>query len=189
MTDTNIEDAAAPAGITPDPVLLASEPLARRALEEITPASTVGALAGHVVTDERTLSLLFENTLDGYPGWRWTVSLARVDDAEPTVLEVELLPGDGALLAPDWVPWSERLAEYRASQEAAGEHDDEDEDAEDVTDDVDEAEDDDEDARPILHAGDLDGVDVDELDEPDDDEPEDDEPDEADAEEDAGEEE
>ena len=26
------------------------------------------------------------------------------------------MPGDGALLAPDWVPWAERLAEYHAHQ-------------------------------------------------------------------------
>ena len=29
------------------------------------------------------------------------------------MLEVELLPGDDALLAPPWVPWTERLAEWR----------------------------------------------------------------------------
>jgi hypothetical protein len=33
------------------------------------------------------------------------------------------MPGEGALLAPDWVPWSERLEEYRAAQAAAGEPD------------------------------------------------------------------
>ncbi len=67
------------------------------------------------------VSLRFENLLAGYPGWFWTVSLARLDDDEPTVLEVELLPGDGALLAPDWVPWAERLADYQAAQAALAE--------------------------------------------------------------------
>ena len=46
-------------------------------------------------------------------------TIARVDDGEPTVLETELMPGEAALLAPEWVPWSERLADYRAAQDAA----------------------------------------------------------------------
>ena len=73
----------------------------------------------HVVDDEHVLTLLFASDLAGYPGWRWSVTLARVEGAEPTVLETELMPGDAALLAPEWVPWSVRLAEYRAAQEAA----------------------------------------------------------------------
>jgi hypothetical protein len=115
---------AAPVGddrpLTADEGLLAAHDLARTALLEITPESTIGPVVGHDVEGEHVVSLLFECTLLGYPGWNWTVSLARVDgDAEPVVLEAELLPGDHALLAPDWVPWSERLAEYQAAQEAA----------------------------------------------------------------------
>ena len=34
------------------------------------------------------------------------------------MLETELMPGDGALLAPDWVPWADRLEEYKAAQAA-----------------------------------------------------------------------
>lgn len=104
----------------PDETLIAAVELAREALQEITPASTVGEPAGHVVVDDHLVSLLFANTMPGYPGWFWTVTLSRTaDDAEPNVLETELMPGDGALLAPQWVPWSERLADYRAAQEAA----------------------------------------------------------------------
>ncbi|MGK9146373.1 DUF3027 domain-containing protein [Plantibacter flavus] len=114
---------ASPAGEhvpVPDEVLIAAVELAREALEEITPASTVGEPAGHVVVDDHLVSLLFANTMPGYPGWFWTVTLSRTaDDAVPNVLETELMPGDGALLAPQWVPWSERLADYRAAQEAA----------------------------------------------------------------------
>ena len=103
-----------------DERLLDAHDLARTALLEITPEATIGPVVGHVVEGEHVLSLLFECTMLGYPGWHWTVSLARVDaDAEPVVLETELLPGEQALLAPDWVPWSERLAEYQAAQEAA----------------------------------------------------------------------
>ncbi|WP_285040707.1 DUF3027 domain-containing protein [Plantibacter sp. LMC-P-059a] len=116
---TSEDDGTAPPPV-PDETLIAAVALAREALQSITPASTVGEPAGHVVVDDHVVSLLFENTMPGYPGWFWTVTLSRTsDDAEPNVLETELMPGDGALLAPQWVPWSERLADYRAAQEAA----------------------------------------------------------------------
>jgi len=178
---------------TPDELASATRELALAALREITPVSTVGPFAGHAVEESGAVSLRFENRLPGYPGWYWTVSVAQVEDAEPTVLEAELMPGDGALLAPDWVPWAERLAEYRAHQAELAEQaaaagvdaeSDADDDADDADleggdDDLDEA-DFDEDGSPHLHGGDLDGVDIDELDEDasegDDDSDDDDEP-------------
>jgi len=171
-----------------DPALLDARDLALAALREITPEATIGEPADYRVESGGVVSLRFHNLLAGYPGWFWTVSLARVEDAEPTVLEVELLPGDGALLAPDWVPWAERLADYHAAQaalaEAAGaddaddsvEDDDSDEDDLDDLDDLDAA-DFDADGSPILHAGDVDGVDIDEFDDSDDDEDDSDEDD------------
>jgi hypothetical protein len=198
MPDNTVNDAAsvsdapdAPAvapdapALVPDSVLLASVDAARAALLEITPASTIGEPIGHVVEDEHVLSLLFDSALPGYPGWRWTVTLSRIDDeSEPTVLETELTPGERALLAPDWVPWSERLADYEAAQEAlraeeagnAGgddeldEDDDDDDDLDDDDDDLDDDDDDDDDddiRGPALHSGDIDGVDIDELAAPD----------------------
>ena len=156
-----------------DARLVEAHDLALAALHEITPAATVGPAAGFTPEEDGSVSLRFENRLPGYPGWYWTVTVARVEDEEPTVLEVELLPGDGALLAPEWVPWAERLAEYRAHQAelaeaaaAGGEGTDaEDEDVDGELDD-DGIDDDelDEDGSDILHAGDLDGVDIDELD-------------------------
>lgn len=165
---------------TPDAAdarLLDAHDLALAALHEITPPATVGAAAGYTLEDDGVVSLRFATTLEGYPNWFWTVSLAVVEDAEPTVLEVELLPGDGALLAPEWVPWAVRLAEYQAAQAAqaaeAGEQgddadDDGDEEADDdVLDELDDldAADFDEDGSSLLHSGDVDGVDIDELDE------------------------
>ncbi|WP_404475352.1 DUF3027 domain-containing protein [Microbacterium aerolatum] len=159
----------------PDERLIGAHDVALAALREITPASTIGPAAGYTVEEDGSVSLRFENRLPGYPGWYWTVTLARVEDADPTVLEVELLPNEGALLAPEWVPWAERLAEYRAHQaelaeqaaaaeEESGEGDDaeSDDDEDEPDDDLDE--DDDADEPDILHAGDLDGVDIDELD-------------------------
>ncbi|MGC5223750.1 DUF3027 domain-containing protein [Micromonospora sp. DT81.3] len=154
---------------TPDPRLLEAHDLARAALKEITPEATIGDPAGHLVEDDGVLSLLFENRLHGYPGWYWTVTIARVGDEEPTVLEAELLPREGALLAPEWVPWAERLADYHALQAAAGvlaEAEDEVDDEFADVDDLDAA-DFDADGSPILHAGDVDGVDIDVLDESD----------------------
>jgi hypothetical protein len=163
----------------PEPVaderLLHAHDLALAALREITPADTIGPAVGHVVEDDNVVSLWFRTRLAGYPGWHWTVTLAVVEGAEPTVLETELLPGEGALLAPDWVPWAQRLAEYQAAQAAtaaAGDGPDEDDlDDDDLDDDLDdedaedESDDEDEEPKARLHAGDLDGVDIDELDE------------------------
>jgi hypothetical protein len=173
-----------------DARLVDAHDLALAALREITPASTVGPAAGYLAEEDGSVSLRFANRLPGYPGWYWTVTVARVDDEEPTVLEVELLPGDGALLAPDWVPWAERLADYRAHQvelaEAAAAADDGAAADTDVLDDdvLDDDDDDDDDLddgeADILHAGDLDGVDIDELDDSEDDESEDDESDDED---------
>ena len=92
----------------------------------------------------------------GYPGWLWTVLVTPAEDGTPTVTEVHLLPGDDALLSPEWVPWSERLEEYRrleAEKEALDaetlEGDDDDDDDDDETDDLDDV---------------LDGIDIDQLD-------------------------
>ena len=93
--------------------------LAREALLEITADATIGDLVGQSDEGEGVTTLSFAATMPGYPGWHWTVSVAELPDEAPSVLEVELMPGDGALLAPDWVPWSERLEEYRAAQAAA----------------------------------------------------------------------
>ncbi|GAA3644446.1 hypothetical protein GCM10022200_30680 [Microbacterium awajiense] len=186
MTSTSEPVDAAPesagAAVEVDPALLEAHDLALAALKEITPDETIGVAAGYRAEAEGVVSLRFENRLGGYPGWYWTVSVARVEDAEPTVLEAELLPGDGALLAPDWVPWAERLAEYQAAQAAAAEAaaaeqtEGDSDDGADEFDDVNDldASDFDADGSPILHAGDVDGVDIDELDEDADDSDEDD---------------
>ena len=156
------------------------EGLARAALLEITPAATIGDFVGTTDEGDGVTSLLFASTQPGYPDWLWTVSVVQVDGAQPTVLEAELMPAEGALLAPDWVPWSDRLAEYKAAQAQAGdaEADDDESESDDDDSDDDESDDDDDDlGMDVLHGGDLDGVDIDEpeLEETDDDESDDDE--------------
>lgn len=125
--------------------------LARAALDEVTDPADVGPLIGALVPDTGVVDLQFACTLAAYLDWRWVVSTSDLDGVEPTVLEVELLPGDGALLAPAWTPWADRLAEWRRVHPDDGPevHDDEDDvdeeedlDPEDVLDDVEVADDD-----------------------------------------------
>lgn len=53
----------------------------------------------------------FAAQVPGYGGWQWCVVLAGAPGCdEVTVSEVVLLPGDGALLAPEWIPWAQRIA-------------------------------------------------------------------------------
>ena len=113
------------------------EAIARNALAEITPAGTFGDFLSETDEGEGVFTLLFAATMGGYPGWHWTVSVAELPDSAPTVLEAELLPGDGSLLAPEWVPWSERLVvgEDLEALEALEDTDDLD-DVDDLDDDV-----------------------------------------------------
>lgn len=89
----------------------------------------------------------------GYPGWMWTVCVTPSEEGAFTVTEVHLLPGDAALLSPEWVPWSERLEEYRRVEAEREAHE---ADA-DIDDEVDD--DDGDDLDDV-----LDGIDIDELD-------------------------
>ena len=60
--------------------------------------------------EERIATYLFEAKLPGYDGWRWAVTVAKVDEqSEPTICDVVLLPGTKALLAPNWIPYSQRI--------------------------------------------------------------------------------
>lgn len=110
--------------------------LALAALGEVTDPSDVGPLLSIEEVEPGVVDLRFACTLSAYTGWSWTVSTADLPDQEPTVLEVELLPGEGALLAPPWVPWTERLAEWRRQ------HPDEDQPDDEASDDADAALDD-----------------------------------------------
>ena len=89
------------------------ETTAREALTSLAPAGSVGDVVSIDSSDEVT-TFRFASRVDGYAGWVWAVSLATVDGGV-TVMETELVAGEGSLLSPDWVPWSERLKEYRAS--------------------------------------------------------------------------
>nr|WP_205615453.1 DUF3027 domain-containing protein [Streptomyces harenosi] len=84
--------------------------LARSAAEEAAAPGVVGEHVGLVSEGDRVVTHFFECKELGYRGWRWAVTVARASRARiVTVDEAVLLPGPDALLAPEWVPWSERL--------------------------------------------------------------------------------
>jgi len=99
------------AAATKDAVLGAAVDLAREyAVELAERPSDVGEHLGAVAEGERLVSHRFACAAAGYEGWMWTVTVARVPRGRvATVCEAVLLPGDGAILAPEWLPWSERL--------------------------------------------------------------------------------
>jgi hypothetical protein len=92
-----------------DPVIDSAVDVARAAAVELA-GDSVGDYLG-VQTDEQMVAThTFASTAAGYIGWNWAVTVAHVADSDHvTVDEVVLLPGAGSLLAPAWVPWSERM--------------------------------------------------------------------------------
>ena len=81
------------------------------ALEEAGDKARVGNyLSVEFDEEDRIANYLFEANLPGYLGWRWSVSIAKIDgDSSPTVCDVVLIPGPDALLAPKWIPFADRL--------------------------------------------------------------------------------
>lgn len=91
------------------PILADAVDLARRALLELEPAG-VGAHLGVATEDDSAATHRFEATLPGYRGWQWAVVVAAPPEADyATVSESALLPGPDALVAPDFVPWDQRI--------------------------------------------------------------------------------
>ena len=83
---------------------------ARAALLEEVDAADIGEHLGHQVDGLRVVTHLFGCARRGYRGWQWAVTLTRASRQRTvTVVEVVLLPGPEAIVAPDWVPYRERL--------------------------------------------------------------------------------
>ena len=100
----------------PKSLVLEQKDFAREALIAATSKSKVGNFIEVIEEGDGLASYLFENNQKGYVGWRWSVTIFQGDSAEPTISEIVLMPGPDSLIAPDWVPWSERLADYKALQ-------------------------------------------------------------------------
>lgn len=94
-----------------DAVSAAAVELARDAAVAVAGRENVGEHLRARADGERLVSHTFVCLARGYPGWEWTVTLARVPRAKvPTVCEVELLATDASVTAPGWVPWAERVS-------------------------------------------------------------------------------
>lgn len=104
-------DDLAPTGTgAPDPALTAAIDFARSAAMAEAGGEVVGDHLDVVMEEELLATHLFVCTSPAYRGWRWAVTLARAPQAEVvTVTDVVLLPGPESILAPTWVPWSDRV--------------------------------------------------------------------------------
>lgn len=92
-----------------DATLAGAVELARAAAVEVG-GETVGEHLGVQAEGERVLTHSFVSLAAGYSGWHWAVTLTRPPRGRvATVAEVVMVPGSGALLAPAWVPWDERV--------------------------------------------------------------------------------
>jgi len=80
------------------------------AIEDAGKSEFVGEFYSIDSDEERVATYLFHAKLPGYNGWMWAVTVAKCDDqSDPTICDVVLLPGAKALLAPNWVPYSQRI--------------------------------------------------------------------------------
>jgi Protein of unknown function (DUF3027) len=94
----------------PDEAAASAVGLARSAAEDLAGSAQVGQYLGAEADADRTVTHLFECLDRAYAGWRWAVTVTRASRAKSiTVSESLLLPGPGSLLAPEWVPWRDRV--------------------------------------------------------------------------------
>lgn len=94
----------------PDQIGVDAWDMAREALIDVVGAEAVGDHEGATRESDRVVIHSFQARHRGYTGWSWKVMVARASRARAaTVCDSWLEPGDGALLAPAWVPWADRL--------------------------------------------------------------------------------
>lgn len=106
----------------PDAVLAAAVDVARAAVEGIAKASEIGEHLAARTEGDRVVTHLFESRLPGYGGWQWYAVLTRNSRSKViTVNELGLLPSEDSILAPEWVPWAERVRPEDAREEDAAE--------------------------------------------------------------------
>jgi hypothetical protein len=89
---------------------------AEKAAKESAPVGGVGKFLGTVDEEANVVSYRFQANMKEYVGWEWYVVVFQAKKADPTISEVVLLPGKESIVAPDWVPWSERRAELDKSE-------------------------------------------------------------------------
>lgn len=90
-------------------VLESGAAVARAALVDVG-ANGVGEHLGVTAEDEVSATHHFACTMSGYRGWQWAVVVAAVPGSTVvTVSESALLPGPDAIIAPEWLPWDQRV--------------------------------------------------------------------------------
>jgi len=95
---------------TPDRLCAEAVDFARAAAVEAAGEAAVGEHLGVDADGERVVTHYFATREWAYRGWRWAVTVTRASRGKQVTLdETVLLPGPDALVAPQWVPWSERL--------------------------------------------------------------------------------
>lgn len=93
-----------------DAALAGATALAHEAAITEAGSDVVGEHLEMFMEGERVATHLFVCTSPAYVGWRWAVTVTRAPRAKQvTVNDVVLLPGPDSIVAPAWVPWSERL--------------------------------------------------------------------------------
>jgi hypothetical protein len=113
MIESAEQDAAVPTPELPADlaaILVGAAELARTAIVEFSGPDVVGEYLGAGFDDPSAATHRFLAVMPGYQGWQWAVVVAAYPGADhATISEVVLVPGPTALLAPQWVPWQERV--------------------------------------------------------------------------------
>ncbi|HEY5836243.1 DUF3027 domain-containing protein [Streptomyces sp.] len=95
---------------TPDRLCAEAVDVALAVTREAAGPDAVGEHLGIIAEGDRVVTHFFACEMPAYRGWRWATTLTRASRAKNvTVDETVLLPGTDAVLAPEWVPWSDRL--------------------------------------------------------------------------------
>jgi Protein of unknown function (DUF3027) len=93
-----------------DALCAAAVDQARSAAGDLAGPDGLGGYLGCEAEEERVVTHYFAATDPGYVGWRWAATVTRASRSRTiTIDEVVLLPGPDAVLAPSWVPWSDRI--------------------------------------------------------------------------------
>ncbi|MCI1983238.1 MAG: DUF3027 domain-containing protein [Bifidobacteriaceae bacterium] len=80
------------------------------AVETAEDADAVGDFVGRVELGDNVVDFRFVSLLAGYEKWQWALSLYHDEELDSwTVNESSLIPTEGALMPPKWIPWRERL--------------------------------------------------------------------------------
>src|SRR5487761_1372583 len=87
----------------PDEICAQATDLARAAAAPMAGAAPGGDHLGAAAEGDRVVTHQFVSLLPGYVGWRWAVTVTRASRSKLVTVD------EDALLAPEWVPWRDRV--------------------------------------------------------------------------------